>query len=163
MESLKAVEEGPVIALIAEKELPPALDRGTDHQESVKKALELMGDHKKGFFLMVEGSCIDDWCHANKVGYAVEEILDFDRTVGAVLEWAAQDGETLVIVTADHSTGGMTLLGGKVAEQSVAVNYANTGHNGVALPVYAWGPGAEKFVGIYENAELSQMIKEIIK
>ena len=163
MESLKAVEEGPVIALIAEKELPPALDRGTDHQESVKKALELMGDHKKGFFLMVEGSCIDDWCHANKVGYAVEEILDFDRTVGAVLEWAAQDGETLVIVTADHSTGGMTLLGGKVAEQSVAVNYANTGHNGVALPVYAWGPGAEKFVGIYENAELSQMIKEILK
>ena len=163
MESLKAVEEGPVIALIAEKELPPALDRGTDHQESVKKALELMGGHKKGFFLMVEGSCIDDWCHANKVGYAVEEILDFDRTVGAVLEWAAQDGETLVIVTADHSTGAMTLLGGKVAEQSVAVNYANTGHNGVALPVYAWGPGAEKFVGIYENAELSEMIKEIIK
>ena len=163
MAGLMAVEEGPVIALIAEKELPPALDRGTDHQESVKKALELMGGHKKGFFLMVEGSCIDDWCHANKVGYAVEEILDFDRTVGAVLEWAAQDGETLVIVTADHSTGGMTLLGGKVAEQRVAVNYANTGHNGVALPVYAWGPGAEKFVGIYENAELSQMIKEIIK
>ena len=163
MAGLMAVEEGPVIALIAEKELPPALDRGTDHQESVKKALELMGGHKKGFFLMVEGSCIDDWCHANKVGYAVEEILDFDRTVGAVLEWAARDGETLVIVTADHSTGGMTLLGGKVAEQRVAVNYANTGHNGVALPVYAWGPGAEKFVGIYENAVLSQMIKEILK
>ena len=163
IESLKAVEEGPVIALTAYTELPPALDRGTEHQESVKKALELLGGHKKGFFLMVEGSCIDDWCHANKVGYAVEEILDFDRTVGAVLEWAARDGETLVIVTADHSTGGMTLLGGKVAEQKVAVNYANTGHNGVALPVYAWGPGAEKFVGIYENAELSQMIKEIIK
>ena len=112
---------------------------------------------------MVEGSCIDDWCHANKVGYAVEEILDFDRTVGAVLEWAARDGETLVIVTADHSTGGMTLLGGNVAGQSVAVNYANTGHNGVALPVYARGPCADQFVGIYENAELSQMIKEIIK
>lgn len=163
IESLKAVEEGPVIALTAYTELPPALDRGTEHQESVKKALELLGGHKKGFFLMVEGSCIDDWCHANKVGYAVEEILDFDRTVGAVLEWAARDGETLVIVTADHSTGGMTLLGGNVVGQSVAVNYANTGHNGVALPVYAWGPGAEKFVGIYENAELSQMIKEILK
>ncbi len=162
MESLKAVEEGPVIALTAYTELPPALDRGDEHQESVKKALELL-DNKKGFFLMVEGSCIDDWCHANKVGYAVEEILDFDRTVGVVLEWAAQHGETLVIVTADHSTGGMTLLGGKVADQSVAVNYANTGHNGVALPVYAWGPGAEEFVGIYENAGLSQKIKKILK
>lgn len=163
LESLKAVEEGPVIALTAYTELPPALDRGTEHQEAVLKALELLDDNKKGFFLMVEGSCIDDWCHANKVGFAVEEILDFDRTVGAVLEWAAQDGETLVIVTADHSTGAMTLLGGNVEGQSVAVNYANTGHNGVALPVYAWGPGAEKFVGIYENTELSQMIKEIIK
>lgn len=162
IESLKAVEEGPVIALTAYTELPPALDRGTEHQEAVLKALELL-DNKDGFFLMVEGSCIDDWCHANKVGFAVEEILDFDRTVGAVLEWAAKDGETLVIVTADHSTGAMTLLGGNVEGQSVAVNYANTGHNGVALPVYAWGPGAEKFVGIYENTELSQMIKEIIK
>ena len=162
IESLKAVENGPVIALTAYKELPPALDRGTEHQESVKKALELL-DNRNGFFLMVEGSCIDDWCHANKVGYAVEEILDFDRTVGTVLEWAAQDGETLVIVTADHSTGAMTLCGGKIAEQSVAVNFANTGHNGVALPVYAWGPHAEDFVGIYENAELSQRIKALIK
>ncbi len=162
IEDLKAVENGPVIALTAHMELPAALDRGTDHQESVKKALELL-DNKNGFFLMIEGSCIDDWCHANKVGYAVEEILDFDRTVGTVLEWAAQDGETLVIVTADHSTGAMTLCGGKVAEQSVAVNFANTGHNGVALPVYAWGPHAEDFVGIYENAELSQKIKALIK
>ena len=162
IEDLKAVENGPVVALTAHTELPPALDRGTEHQESVKKALELL-DNKKGFFLMIEGSCIDDWCHANKVGYAVEEILDFDRTVGTVLEWAAKDGETLVIVTADHSTGAMTLQGGKVAEQSVAVNFANTGHNGVALPVYAWGPHAEDFVGIYENAELSNKIKALIK
>lgn len=162
VESLMAVEEGPVIALTSYMELPAALDRNGAHQASVVKALELL-DNKDGFFLMVEGSCIDDYCHANKVGYAVEEILDFDRTVGVVLEWAARDGETLVIVTADHSTGGMTLLGGNVAEQKVAVNYANTGHNGVALPVYAWGPRAEEFVGIYENAELSQMIKEIIK
>lgn len=162
MESLKAVENGPVIALTAYKELPPALDRGTDHQDAVRKALELL-DNKKGFFLMVEGSCIDDWCHANKVGYAVEEILDFDRTVGAVLEWAAKDGETLVIVTADHATGAMTLLDGKISEQRVGVNFANTGHNGVAVPVYAWGPHAEDFVGIYENAELSKRIKKLIK
>ena len=162
IEDMKAVQNGPVIALTSYMELPPALDRGTDHQESVKKALELL-DNKEGFFLMVEGSCIDDWCHAKKVGYAVEEILDFDRTVGAVLEWAAKDGETLVIITADHSTGAMTLQGGNINEQRVAVNFSNTGHNGVALPVYAFGPCAEQFVGIYENAELSNKIKELIK
>ena len=162
IESLKAVENSPVIALTAYTELSPGLDRGTDHQEAVKKALELL-DNKNGFFLMVEGSCIDDWCHANKVGYVMEEILDFDRTVGTVLEWAAQDGETLVVVTADHATGAMTLLDGNIANQSVAVNFANDGHNGVALPVYAWGPNAEKFVGIYENTELSKKIREFIK
>ena len=162
VEDLNAVQNGPVIALTSYMELPAALDRNGAHQASVVKALELL-DNKNGFFLMVEGSCIDDWCHANKVGYAVEEILDFDRTVGAVLEWAAKDGETLVIVTADHSTGAMTLQGGNIKEQSVAVNFSNTGHNGVALPVYAWGPRAEEFVGIYENAELSKKIKKLIK
>ena len=130
--------------------------------DMLKAGMTFLGDDKP-FFFMCEGGRIDWEAHANNLMPMIKEILDFDRTVGAVLEWAARDGETLVIVTADHSTGGMTLLGGKVAEQSVAVNYANTGHNGVALPVYAWGPGAEKFVGIYENAELSQMIKEILK
>lgn len=162
VESMMAVQEGPVIALTAYMELPAALDRDGAHQASVVKALELL-DNKDGFFLMVEGSCIDDYGHANKVGYVVEEILDFDRTVGAVLEWAAKDGETLVIVTADHATGGLTLLGGNIAEQSVAVNFSNTGHNGVALPVYAWGPHAADFVGIYENAELSDKIRNLIK
>ena len=162
VEDLNAVQNGPVIALTSYMELPAALDRNGAHQASVVKALELL-DNKNGFFLMVEGSCIDDWCHANKVGYAVEEILDFDRTVGAVLEWAAKDGETLVIVTADHSTGAMTLQGGNIKEQSVAVNFSNTGHNGVALPVYALGPRAEEFVGIYENDELSKKIKKLIK
>lgn len=162
VEDLNAVQNGPVIALTSYMELPAALDRNGAHQASVVKALELL-DNKDGFFLMVEGSCIDDYCHANKVGYVVEEILDFDRTVGAVLEWAAKDGETLVIVTADHSTGAMTLQGGSINEQSIAVNFSNTGHNGVALPVYAWGPRAEEFVGIYENAELSQMIRKLIK
>ena len=162
VEELNAVQNGPVIALTSYMELPAALDRNGAHQASVVKALELL-DNKDGFFLMVEGSCIDDYCHANKVGYVVEEILDFDRTVGAVLEWAAKDGETLVIVTADHSTGAMTLQGGSINEQSIAVNFSNTGHNGVALPVYAWGPRAEEFVGIYENAELSQKIRKLIK
>lgn len=162
IEGLEAVEALPVIALTAYMELPAALDRADDHQVAVKKALQLL-DNKNGFFLMVEGSCIDDYGHANKVGYVMEEIFDFDRTVGTVLEWAAEDGETLVVVTADHATGGMTLLGGDVAEQSVGVNFSNTGHNGVAVPVYAWGPHAEDFVGIYENTELSDKIKKLIK
>ena len=135
---------------------------GAKIKDKKQKALELL-DNKNGFFLMVEGSCIDDYSHANKVGYVMEELLDFDRTVGTVLEWAAKDGETLVIVTADHATGGMTLLDGDIPECRIGVNFANSGHHGIALPVYAWGPHAQDFVGIYENIDLSQKIRNLIR
>ena len=161
-EDMMAVEEGPIIALMDEYELQPALDRGDILPSSVQKALQVL-DNKKGFFLMIEGSMIDDGGHDNKAGKTMEEIFDFDRTLGLVLEWAEKDGETLVIVTADHATGGMTLLGGSIDEKKIRVNYSTTGHNGVALPVFAWGPHAEDFVGIYENAELSDKIRALIK
>ena len=161
-EDMMAVEEGPVIALMDEYELQPALDRGDILPSAVEKALQLL-DNKKGFFLMIEGSMIDDGGHDNKAGKTMEEIFDFDRTLGLVLEWAEKDGETLVIVTADHATGGMTLLGGSIDEKKIRINYSTTGHNGVALPVFAWGPHSEDFVGIYENAELSDKIRALIK
>ena len=68
---------------------------------------------------MVEASQIDDYGHANQLDPLVEEILDFDRTIGKVFEWAAADGETLVVVTADHETGGLTLVGGSLPEGEI--------------------------------------------
>ena len=162
IEDLMAIEEGPVVALMDSHELQPALDRGDILPASVEKALQLL-DNKKGFFLMVEGSCIDDGGHDNKAGKTMEEIFDFDRTIGVVLEWAAKDGETLVIVTGDHATGGMTLLSGSIDDKRIRVNYSTTGHNGIALPVFAWGPHSEDFIGIYENTELSDRIRALIK
>jgi alkaline phosphatase len=111
---------------------------------------------------MIEGSCIDDWSHANKIDKVIEEILDLDRTIGDVLQWAEKDGETLVIVTADHETGGLTLLDGDIETGTVKVNFANQSHSNVLVPVFAFGPGAENFAGIYENAELGQKIRNFI-
>ena len=161
-EDLMAVEEGPVIALMDSYELKPSLDRGDILPASVTKALELL-DNKKGFFLMIEGSMIDDGGHDNKAGHTMEEVFDFDKTLGIVLEWAEKDGETLVIVTGDHATGGMTLLSGSIEEKRIRVNFSTTGHNGIFLPVFAWGPHSEDFVGVYENAELSDKIRKLIK
>jgi alkaline phosphatase len=161
-EEMMAVQDGPLIALMGETELEPSLDRGDILPASVTKALQLL-DNKKGFFLMIEGSMIDDGGHDNKAGHTMEEIFDFDRTLGIVLEWAEKDGETLVIVTADHATGGMTLLSGSIAEKRIKVNFSTAGHNGIALPVFAWGPHSEDFVGIYENTELSDRIRKLIK
>lgn len=161
-EDLMAVQNGPVVALMDSYELKPSLDRGDILPASVAKALELL-DNRKGFFLMVEGSMIDDGGHDNKAGHTMEEIFDFDKTIGLVLEWAAKDGETLVIVTGDHATGGMTLLSGDIDDKRIRVNFSTTGHNGIALPVFAWGPHSEDFVGIYENTELSDRIRALIR
>ncbi|MCQ2176736.1 MAG: alkaline phosphatase [Bacteroidales bacterium] len=161
-EELKAAQGEKILSLQAPIELPAALDRGDYLPNAAMKAIESL-DNKKGFFLMIEGSCIDDWCHANKVGYMAEELLDFDRTLGKVLEWAEKDGETLVIVTADHSTGGLTLVGGDLQKRSVKVHFSTEGHNGILVPVFAYGPHAADFVGVHENAEVGQLVKKLIK
>ena len=166
VEALMGAEELPVAAVLAPLELPSALsgERGDMFRQMTAKSLEMLSkDNDEGFVLMVEGSCIDDWLHANRVDAAVEEILDFDRVVGDVLQWAEKDGETLVVVTADHATGAMTLLWGDIATGTVEVNFANEGHNGMMVPFFAYGAGAEKFDGVMENAELSQTISSFIK
>ena len=166
VEALMGAEELPVAAVVAPLELPSALsgERGDMFRQMTAKSLEMLSkDNNEGFVLMVEGSCIDDWLHANRVDAAVEEILDFDRVVGDVLQWAEKDGETLVVVTADHATGAMTLLWGDIATGTVEVNFANEGHNGMMVPFFAYGAGAEKFDGVMENAELSQTISSFIK
>ena len=156
-DELDAAERLPVVAVLDTLELPVALERGDRFRGMVRKALGML-DNPGGFFLMIEGSCIDDWCHANRIDRAVEETLDFDRTVGDVLRWAAADGETLVVVTADHATGGLTLLDGNLAEGLVRVNFASEGHNGILVPVFAYGPHAAEFTGMSENCELSRRI-----
>ena len=150
------------LGLYDEYDLKPALDRGPILMESTLKALQML-DNKKGFFLMVEGSQVDDWCHRNKVGYMCEELFDFDKVVGAVLEWAEKDGQTLVVVTADHNTGGLTLLKGSIEERTVKVHFSTKGHDGILVPVFAYGPGAEAFAGVHQNAEIAQIVRKLMK
>ena len=161
-EDLNKVHEGRVLGLFAPLEMEPSLDRGPVLEDCAMKAIELL-DNKKGFFLMIEGSSIDDWGHRQKVGYMAEELFDFDRTVGKVLKWAEQDGHTLVVVTADHATGGLTLIDGSLPVRTVKVHFSTKGHNGILVPVYAYGPGAEAFTGVHENAEVSNIIRRLMK
>ena len=161
-EDLMKVEKGPLVGLFGPLDLDPVLDRGPVLPNCTEKALELL-NNRKGFFLMIEGSQIDDWAHRNKVGYMAEELFDFDKCIGKVLEFAEKDGHTLVIVTADHATGGLTLVGGSLEDRSVKVHFSTKGHNGIIVPVFAYGPHAEDFVGVYENAELSQKIFKLLK
>ena len=153
----------PVIGILAPDNLPVAQERGDLYRRTVTRGLDLLREGENGFVMMLEGSCIDDWLHGNDIARAMEEILDFDRTIGDVLQWAAKDGHTLVVVTADHSTGALTLQDGDLEQGIIGVNFASEGHNGIAVPVYAWGPGSDKFTGIRENAEWGQLIASFVK
>ena len=163
-EALMAAEL-PVIGLLAPDNLPPAMERGDLYRRTVARGLDILSRESgdKGFVMMLEGSCIDDWLHGNDIGKAVEEILDFDRTIGDVLQWAAADGHTLVVVTADHATGALTLQDGNLEEGTIGVAFGNESHNGIAVPVYAWGPGSDAFTGIRENEEWGQLIASFVK
>jgi alkaline phosphatase len=151
---LEKVGKGKVFALIADDNLPQAKERGDALPRAALKAVELLSGNDRGFFLMVEGSMIDDGGHDNRLDRLMEEVHDFDRTVGKVLDWAAGNGETLVVVTSDHETGGWTLLGGDIASGSVSGSFSTGEHSGVMVPVYSFGPRAETFTGIFENTDL---------
>lgn len=119
--------------------------------KSAKTAINILSKNNKGFFLMIEGSAIDNGGHDNDIKYMLDEMVDFDRVIGEVLAFAEKDGETLVIVTADHETGGLTLTGGDLQTGEVKANFSTRGHTGVMVPVFAYGPGADAFMGIYHN------------
>ena len=109
----------------------------------------------KGFFLMIEGSQIDWGGHANNLDYVVEEMLDFDETVGKVLEFAEKDRHTLVIITADHETGGLAINpGSEMGKGNLKGAFTSGGHTSTMVPVFAYGPGAEAFGGIYDNTAI---------
>ena len=157
--------ELPVLSLLAPDNLPVARERGDLYRHSVARGLELLSQASgdKGFCMMLEGSCIDDWLHGNDIAKAMDELLDFDRTIGDVLQWAEKDGHTLVVVTADHSTGSLTLQDGDLGEGRIGVAFGNESHNGIAVPFYVWGPGSDAFGGIMENEELGRLIASFVK
>ena len=157
--------ELPVIGILSPDNLPVAMERGDLYRRTVARGLDILSRESgdKGFVMMLEGSCIDDWLHGNDIEKAMEELLDFDRTIGDVLQWAAADGHTLVVVTADHNTGSLTLQDGNLEEGRIGVAFGSESHNGIAVPVYAWGPGSDQFSGIRENAEWGQLIASFVK
>lgn len=155
----------PVLGLMSDDNLPVAQKRGDLFRKMVARGISLLseGAGDRGFAMMIEGSCIDDWQHENRIDKAMEELLDFDRTLGDVLQWAAADGHTLVVVTADHATGALTLQDGDLAEGRIGVAFGNQSHNGIIVPVYAWGPGSQMFTGIRENAEWGSLISTFVE
>jgi alkaline phosphatase len=126
---------------------------------ATEMAINFLDNHtKNGFFLMVEGSQIDWGGHANNSDYIVTEMIDFDNMVAKALDFAEKDGNTLVIVTADHETGGYSIIKGSTPD-TLVTKFTTDYHTADMIPVFAYGPGAEAFGGIYENTAIFDKMK----
>lgn len=152
---LAKIDSGKIAGLFYDDHPPKCSEgRGSMLKTSALKAIEILEMNDMGFFMMIEGSQIDWAGHDNDSEYLMDETLDFDDAVGAVLDFAEKNMETLVIITADHETGGYAINGGDLQEGKVEGAFTSGGHTGVMVPVFAFGPGAEEFIGIYENTEI---------
>ncbi len=145
--------------LAAPGDCEPASKRGDWLPQRVEQALQVLQQDEDGFFLMVEGSKIDMSAHVNDLPETICETLDFDRAVGVVLRWMQGRSDTLLVVTADHQTGGLSLLDGDKQRGTVKGHFSTFRHSGVAVPVYAAGCGAAAFTGVQENTQLAPKIR----
>lgn len=130
--------------------------------EMTATALQFLDLYQAGFFLMVEGSKIDKGSHYNLTEEVLGDTIAFDQAVGVALDYAREHGNTLVIVTADHETGGFGIVGGTPDGQRVAHDWLSTDHTGAMVAVYADGPGQNLFTGTHHLTELSQKMADLL-
>jgi alkaline phosphatase len=122
--------------------------------EMTQVALDILDNDPDGFFLMVEGSLIDWAAHDNYLGRVVYETVEFDNASEVVMDWAAGRTDTLVVVTADHETGGLTVLQNNGQGNLPTVSWSTTGHTGVNVGIYADGPNADLVTGVLDNTQI---------
>ncbi len=172
LESLDGITEGNVMAIYPGGTYGiPYIVNGRDPHylpKATAKALEILTNNSKGkgFFMMVEGSQIDGAAHGNDGRSVLAEVREFDEAVGTAFDYADKHPGTLVVVLADHETGGLAIVPGDVdflkAESGVSLEFATTGHSGNMIALFAYGTGAEKFTGVLDNDEVGRRMQEVL-
>jgi len=150
-------------ALLAPGGLPQAVDRNYSLTRLTEIALDILSRNRNGFVLVVEGSQIDTAAHDHNPQYLITELIDFDDAVGAGLDFAQKNRRTLIVVTADHETGGVAVHDGSIQTRQVtSTAFTTTGHTAAMVPLFSDGPGSIKFSGIQDNARVGQTLIELL-
>ncbi len=153
LDSLKLSGSAKIAGLLAKGDMPAVRDgRAGMLSEMTGKAIETLSRNKDGFFLMVEGSLIDKNAHVKNLPAALSEVIDMDDAIGVAKTFADVNKQTLIVVTADHETGGLALVSGDFQNHLVTGTFIESGsHTGVMVPIFSYGPGAKEFSGIHNN------------
>ena len=130
--------------------------------EMAGTALKILDNDPDGFFLLVEEEGIDEAAHANDGAYLSLAMAEFSTAVQTVLNWvddpanAADWSNTLVVVLADHETGGLAVTTNNGQGQTPGMSWTTTEHTQTPVPVYAKGAGAEQITGAQiDNTQIS--------
>ena len=126
--------------------------------EMAMTAIDLLQESPNGFFLLVEGGRIDHAAHDHELERNILETVEFNRTVRLIIEWASGRDDTLIIITADHETGGMAITGKSDRGEFPDVTWSTPNHTSVDVGVYAAGTGASLFIGSHDNTDLPGLI-----
>jgi alkaline phosphatase len=163
LDELNSIQSDKFLVLDSRAERSMLTGRGEFLTQSLEKSISSLRKQNKGFFIMAEGAQIDYGGHANVVPYVATEMMDFDKAIGAAMKFADEDGHTLVIVTADHETGGLSLLDGNFSTGYVDGHFSTNDHSAVMVPVFAYGPHSLDFRGVYENTEIFAKIISLLQ
>ncbi len=154
---LMDIESGKVLGLFSLDYMSYEHERDPDIEPSLaemtRKSIELLSSDPEGFFLMIEGGRIDHASHDNDFETTISEVCAFDLAVLEALEFASMRNDTLVIVTADHETGGLLITGGYLGG-TPSYSWISDDHTGSMVPVFAYGPMAEAILGFTDNTDI---------
>lgn len=130
--------------------------------DMTRRGIELLKTHSNGFFLMVEGSQIDWECHVHDEREMYKQLIQFDIAVGEAIKHAENNPDTLVVVVADHETGGMTIVDGKLSGKKIEIEWTTRGHTAVSVPIFSLGAGAGTFTGWFDNTDIPKKFAQLL-
>lgn len=128
--------------------------------EMTRSALRILDNDPDGFFLMVEGGRIDHACHANDLERSIRETIEFSRAVAEAVGWGKDRTDTLIVVTADHETGGLRVIANNGPGALPTVTWSTKGHTTSEVPIYGWGKNAEPISGSLENTDVFRILMQ---
>jgi alkaline phosphatase len=160
MEGLKTASP-PVIALFPPRSEMP-LQHGPPLPETTARALDLLEGVDRPFVILIEAEVTDEAAHSNDMDALLDGMRELDATVAMVLKRFALRSDTLVLVVADHETGGPHLLEGEYEDGSVVVRWAHEYHSSQLVPVFAFGPGSSAFSGVFDNTGFGVRIARLL-
>ncbi|MFC1481019.1 alkaline phosphatase [Candidatus Neomarinimicrobiota bacterium] len=147
-----------LVGLFSDGGLPRAIDgRSPTTSQMAEVALKVLETDDDGFFLMIEESQVDWAGHDNESEYLLGELESLNDLVDFVLAYQAKNPNVLVILTADHETGGLSVVN-KSKGPGLESAWKTTGHTGNFVPVFATGPGGDYFDGLLDNTDIAKQL-----